>query len=174
MKARLVVILAIAMLAGSERSFPRTHQPSDMKSAAPADSAASAIRPVTVAAQGNFRQRQDRETVIADLPFPSVEIDPSLADYLGLSSRQIRAVQHLVSEERRELDPMMAHMRSTHEKLLAASACQSKEAEVLAATEAGILTKLLIKSADLQARRRKLLTREQQMKLEGLNLSRQP
>jgi len=174
-KVKLVVVLAIATIAWSERSFPHTHQPSDVKSLAQAGSAASAAKQVAPAAQGDSRESQDTETVIVDLPFPFLEIDPSLAEYLGLTSSQIRSVQQLVSQERQELEPLMTQLQSTHEKLLAAvDRGQSTETRVLAATEARILTKLLIKSAHMQAKRHSLLTREQQLKLEGLNRTRRP
>ena len=172
---KLVVILAMATIACSKRSFPHTHRPSDVKSLSQAGSAASAAKQVTPAAQGDSWQSQDTETVIVDLPLPSLEIDPSLAEYLGLTSSQIRSVQQLVSQERQELEPLMTQLQSTHEKLLAAvDRGQSTETRVLAATEARILTKLLIKSAHMQAKRHSLLTREQQLKLEGLNRTRRP
>ena len=175
MKVELVVILAIATIASSERSFPHTHRPSDVKSLAQAGSAAAGAKQVTPAAQGDSGQGQDSETVIVDLPFPPLDIDSSLAEYLSLTSTQIRAIQRLVLEERRELEPLMAQLQSTQEKLLAAvDQGQSTETRVLAATEARILTNLLIKSAHMQAKRHHLLTREQQLKLDGLNRSRQP
>jgi hypothetical protein len=172
-KARLVVMLAIAILACSQRSFAHTNPYPDVKSQARADSAAFAAKQVTLAAQGDPRRSRDNETVIVDLPFPSLEIDPSWAEYPSLTSKQVRAIRHLVSQERRELEPLMKQLQSTHEKLLAmADQGQSKETEVLVAMEARILIKLFIKSTHIQARRRNLLTREQQMKLEDLKRSR--
>lgn len=172
-KVRLLVILAIAILACSERSFAHPRQPADVKSQAPTVPAASAAKKVTESALGDSRRSRDNETVVVDLPFPSLEIDPSLAEYLSLTSAQIGAIQHLVSQERRELEPLMTQLQLTHEKLLAAAdQGQSKETEILAATEAKILTKLLIKSARIQARLHNLLTHEQQKKFEDLNRSR--
>ena len=174
-KARFVVILAIAILTCSERSFAHTRQPADVKSHAPTDPPASTAKKLTGSALGDSRPSRDNETVIVDLPFPSLEIDPSLAEYLSLTSTQIEAIQNLVSQERRELEPLMTQMQSTHERLLAAvDQGQTRETEILAAAEARIMTKLLIKSARIQARLNNLLTHEQQKKLEGLNRSRQP
>jgi len=172
-KVRLVVILAIAILAYSEHSFAHTHQPADVKSQAQTDSAAPAARQVTEAAPGNSRSSRDNEIVIVALPFSSLELDPLLAEYLNLTSRQIRAIQHLMSQERREVEPLKTELQSTHGKLLAAAdQRESKEIGVLAATEARILTKLMIKSSRTQARLYGLLTHEQQKKLEDLNRSR--
>jgi hypothetical protein len=86
--------------------------------------------------------------VIVDLPLPSLEIDPLLAEYLSLTSTQIGAIQHLVSQEGRELESLMTQLQSIHENLVAAaSQDQTKETEILAATEARIRVKLLIESA---------------------------
>jgi hypothetical protein len=165
---RLVVILAIAILAYAQRSSAHTRQA--VKAQEQTDSTASAVKQVTEAAEGDSRQSRDNETVMVDLPFPSLEVDPLLAEYLGLTSRQISTIQHLVSQERRETEPLMTQLQSTHEKLLtAADQGQSKETEILASTEARILTKLIIKSTRTQARLHHLLTHEQQKKLEDLN-----
>lgn len=175
-KVILVVILAIAMLAYPARSFAHTDQPAGVKAQARKDSAASPANQITEAAQGDSRPSRDSETVIVALPFSSLELDPSLAEYLGLTSRQIRAVQQLMSQERRELEPLKTQLQSTHAKLLAAATdqSQSKEMEILAATEGRILTELIIWSCRTQARLHSLLTHEQQKKLEDLNRSRQP
>ena len=173
MKSRLVFILAIAMLAYSERSFAHTDQPADVKSQAPTDSAASAANQVTEPVQEDRRPSRDNETVIVALPFSSSELDPSLAEYLRLTSRQIREIQDLMSQQRLELEPLKAELQSTHRKLLAAAdQGQSKQMEVLAATESRLLTELIILSSRTQARLHALLTHEQQKKLEDLNGSR--
>jgi len=173
-KVRVVIILAIAMLALSERSFAHTHQPVDVKSLAQADPAA-ADKAVVEPAPESSRASRDSDTVIVSFRFSPLEIDPSLVEYLNLTPRQLRAIQRLISQERREIDPLKTQLQSSHRKLLAAAGQgQSREAEVLAATEAGILTKLLIKSAHMQARLRNLLTHKQQEKLADLNRSTQP
>jgi Spy/CpxP family protein refolding chaperone len=76
-------------------------------------------------------------------------------------------MQRLISKERREIEPLKAQLQTSHEKLLAAAG-QGHETEALAAAEARILTRLLIKSAHMQATLRNLLTPEQQKKLEEL------
>jgi hypothetical protein len=164
MKVSSVIILGIAILVSSGASFAHTHQAAALKSQAQADSA-------TEAAPGHFRTSPDDDTVIVDLPFSFLELDPALAEYLSLTSRQIRAIQHLISRQRRELEPLRAELQVIHEKLLAAAErVQSTEIEVLAATEARILTKLIIKSSRILARLYDLLTPAQQKKLEDLNV----
>lgn len=169
-KVRLAVILAIVILAYSVRSFAHTHQPADVKWQAQTDSAAAEAKQVNEAAHEDSKPSRDDGIIIVDLPFSSLEIDPLLAEYLNLTSRQIRAMQHLVSQERREIEPLETQLQSTHGKLVAAAHLgQSKKTEILAAKEARILTKLIVKSSLTQARLHSLLTQEQQKKLEDLN-----
>ncbi|HWX54680.1 MAG TPA: Spy/CpxP family protein refolding chaperone [Verrucomicrobiae bacterium] len=172
MKIRLIVILAVAILGCSERSFGYTPQPADVRSQGPADPAASA-RNITEPTPAASRPSPDSGTVIVEFQFPAPEIDSELAEYLNLTSRQIIAMRHVLSQQRREIDPLKTQLQSTHGKLIAAAEQgQSKEIKVLAATEARILTKLITKSLRAQAKLHGLLTEEQQKKLEDLNRSR--
>jgi LTXXQ motif family protein len=155
------------MLACSERSFARTRQPADVKSQAQADAAASPSKHVTEVVDA--RSPRDNGTVILDLSFSSLEIDPSFAEYLSLTASQITAIQRLMSQERREVEPLKAQLQSIHRKLLAASdRGQPRETEVFAVTEGRILTKLIIKNSRTQARLHGLLTHEQRKKLGDL------
>jgi len=166
---RFIVILAMAILACSERSFARAPEPADVKLQAQADSVVAGNR--TEALPVESQLSRDNETVMLDLSFSSLEIDPSFAEYLNLTSRQITAIQRLMSQERRELEPLKAQLRSTHRKLLAAAdQGQLRETEILAAAEARILTKLVIKNSRSQARLHRLLTHEQQKKLGDLEV----
>jgi hypothetical protein len=174
-KLRLIVILAIAVLACSKRSSAHVYQPADVKSDAPTQPPGSRATKVTEAALGDPRPSRDDDAVVIDLPFRSLEIDTALAENLRLTSTQIGAIQHLVSQQRREIEPLMTQLQSIHEKLVTAvDQGQSKETELLAATEARVLTKLIIKSARIQARLHNLLTHAQQKRLEDLNRSRLP
>lgn len=177
MKIRLVVILASAMFAYSGRSFAHTRQPAAVKLQLQADSAASQAKLSTQAAPGasgisqDISQDSDNETVIVALPFSFLELDSSLAEYLSLTPRQIREIQHLISQQHRELEPLQSQLRLTQGKLLAAAdRAQAKEIELLADMEARILTKLVIKSSRILARFYDLLTPAQQKKLEDLNV----
>ena len=114
------------------------------------------------------------EIVVVPLPFSSLELSPALTEYLNLSSAQVRAIEQLMSEERRNLKPLMDDMQATRAKLLAASgqhATNQKEIKTLAAAQAGMLTKLIVANSRTQARLFKLLTAEQQKKLEAFKQS---
>ena len=174
MKASLIVILAIAFLASTERSFAHAYQPADVKTPVQMDPAGSEKK-ITESAPADSGLSRDNETMVVSFQFSPLEIDSSLANYLNLTPRQLRAVQRLISQQHREIEPLKIQLQSSHQKLLAASdQGDAKETETLAATEARILTRLLIKSAHIQAKLHGLLTHEQQKKLEELNHSRQP
>lgn len=167
MRVRFVVILAIATLGYSEHSAAHTQ----VKSQEQADSAVPPSRHISDALASESRSSRDNETVIVDLSHSSLEIDPSFAEYLNLTAKQIRAIQRLMSQERRELEPLKAQLQRTHRRLVAAAGQgQSRETEILAAKEARILTKMIIKNSRSQARFHSLLTHEQQKKLESLEV----
>jgi hypothetical protein len=120
---------------------------------------------------------RESEIVMVALPFSSLELNPSLAQYLGLNSEQVNAIQRLLSDERRNLEPLMVQMRAIKTKLLAATAdrkTNQKEIKALAAAQAGVLTKLILANFRMQARLYKLLSREQQEKLDALKQSHEP
>ena len=119
----------------------------------------------------------EREIVMVALPFSSLKLSPSLAEYLDLSPEQVNAIQQLMSDERRNLEPLMVQMRATKTKLLAATTSRDtneKEIKALANAQAAMLTRLILANSRMQARLYKLLSREQQKKLDTLKQSGEP
>jgi len=113
--------------------------------------------------------QQSDDIVMAALPFSSFELNPSLAEYLNLSQRQAQQIQQLMTEEHRNLQPLMTQLRTTKEKLLVATSTDErneKAVKTLAAAEANLLSKLIVANSHMQARLYKLLTPEQQKKLD--------
>ncbi len=120
---------------------------------------------------------QKSEIVMVALPFSSLELSPSLAQYLELSAEQVNDIQQLFSDERRNLEPLMVQMRATKAKLLAATAdrqMNEKEIKALAAAQASMLTKLIVANSGMQARLYQLLSAEQQKKLDAFKQSSEP
>ena len=120
---------------------------------------------------------EEREIVMVALPFSSLELSPSLAEYLQLSPEQVNAIQQLMSDERRNVEPLMAQMRATKTKLLAATARgqrNEREIKALADAEAAMLTRLILANSRMQGRLYKLLSREQQKKLDAFKQSTEP
>ena len=120
---------------------------------------------------------EEHEIVMVALPFSSLRLSPSLAEYLDLSPEQVNAIEQLMSNERRNLEPLMVQMRATKTKLLAATAgrqTNDKEIKALADTQAAMLTKLILANSRMQATLYKLLSREQQRKLDAFKQSTEP
>jgi hypothetical protein len=120
-----------------------------------------------------LKQESD-DIVMAALPFSSFELDPSLAKFLNLSQQQAQQIQQLMTEEQRNLQPLMTQLRTTKEKLLVATGADErneKEIKALAAAEAKVLSKLIVANSHMQAQLYKFLTPEQQKKLDDFKRS---
>ena len=113
---------------------------------------------------------ENNEIVMVALPFSSFELNPSLAEYLNLSQSQIEAIQQVMARGRGNVQPLIVQLKAAKEKLLAADARQpnDKNIKILADTQAGLLAKLIVANARMQSEIYKLLTPEQQGKLDYL------
>jgi Spy/CpxP family protein refolding chaperone len=113
---------------------------------------------------------QDSEIVMVALPFSSLQLNPSLAEYLSLTPSQVAAVQQVMVLERQSLQPLMTQLRITREKLLATSGDHMNEKEVksLAQSEAALLAKLIVANARMQSKIYRILSPDQQNKLGDL------
>jgi Spy/CpxP family protein refolding chaperone len=113
---------------------------------------------------------QDSEIVMVALPFSSLQLNPSLSDYLSLTPSQVAAIQQVMVLERQSLQPLTTQLRITREKLLATSGDRMSEKEVksLAQAEAALLAKLIVANARMQSKIDKILSPDQQKKLSDL------
>jgi Spy/CpxP family protein refolding chaperone len=70
--------------------------------------------------------------------------------------------------ERQKIDPLMAQLRTSREKLLAAGRERTYEREIkaLADEQAGLLAKLIVANAHMHAKVCKLLSPEQQRRFD--------
>jgi hypothetical protein len=46
------------------------------------------------------------------LPFSSLQLNPSLVEYLNLSQSQVEAIQQLMLQEQQNLEPVMTELRT--------------------------------------------------------------
>jgi LTXXQ motif family protein len=113
---------------------------------------------------------QESEVVMVALPFSSLQLNPSLATYLSLTSSQIKAIQQVMIREQLSLEPLMTALRTTREELLAIGSehVNEKQVKALADTEASLLARLIVANARMQSKIYKLLSPEQQKKLGDL------
>jgi len=111
------------------------------------------------------------EIVMVALPFSSLQLSPSIVEYLDLSSTQVASIEELMSEERRNLVPLMTQMQETRDQLLIATdqgeTKDEKEVKALAATQARNLTKLIVANSRMRTRIYQLLSPTQQKKLDA-------
>jgi Spy/CpxP family protein refolding chaperone len=113
---------------------------------------------------------QDGEIVMVALPFSSLQLNPSLAEYLGLTPSQATAIEQVMVRERRNLQPLKTQLRITREKLLAILSDRMNEKEVksLAQAETALLARLIVANARMQSKIYRVLGPEQQRKLRDL------
>jgi Spy/CpxP family protein refolding chaperone len=104
------------------------------------------------------------------LPFSSLQLSPSLSEYLSLTPSQVATIQQVMMRERQSLQPLITQMRITREKLLVIGSNRIDEKEVkgLAQAEAALLAKLIVANARMQSRIYKVLSPDQQRKLSDL------
>jgi len=122
-------------------------------------------------AQRELRPSKKDLSAVVELPFSSLQLNPSLIRYLQLSLFQAAAIQDVMSRERQNIDPMMADLRTTNKKLFRANQqgyTDSKEVRVLATSQATILSRLIVANSRKQAKIYALLNGEQRKKLEHL------
>jgi hypothetical protein len=115
----------------------------------------------------------DNEIVRVELPFSSFELTAAVAEHLSLTQSQNEAIQQLMTRERHHMEPLMAQLRSIKEKLLALDPQHSnrKEIKTLADAQAALMAKLIVANARMQSEIYRLLTPEQQRKLDDLKRS---
>jgi len=120
------------------------------------------------AAEATPASVQDNEIVTVALPFLSFQLNSSVAEYLKLSKSQAEAIQQVMILERQKIDPLMAQLRTPREKLLAAGPERTNEKDIkaLADKQAGLLAKLIVANAHMHAKVYKLLSPEQQRRLD--------
>ena len=120
--------------------------------------------------QNNPVQDKENEIVMVALPFSSFELNSLVAQYLDLSDSQIEGIQQVMTHERRNLQPLMSQLKAARQALLAVDAEHTSEKQLtsLADRQAGLLAKLIVANARMQSKIYKLLTLDQQRKLDDL------
>jgi Spy/CpxP family protein refolding chaperone len=115
----------------------------------------------------------DNEIVLVELPFSSFELTEGVAEHLRLTESQKEAIRQVMAHERHNMEPLFAQLRSVREKLLALDVQHSnkKDIKTLADAQAALLAEFIVANARMQAEIYKLLTSEQQRKLDHLKRS---
>jgi predicted lipoprotein len=115
----------------------------------------------------------DNQIVLVELPFSSFELTEGVAEHLRLTESQKDVIQQVMTRERHNMEPLFAQLRSVREKLLALDVQHSNKEEIktLADAQAALLAKFIVANARMQSEIYRLLTPEQQRKLDDLKRS---
>jgi hypothetical protein len=114
--------------------------------------------------------RAEMSAVVA-LPFSSLQLNPTLTQYLQLTPSQAAAIEEVMSNERRNFEPMMAELRATSQKLFLANQqghTNGKDVHALTTSQATILSKLIVANSRMQAKIYAILDGGQRKKLDHL------
>src|SRR5882724_5249600 len=111
------------------------------------------------------------EMVLVAMPFSSLQLNPSLVEYLGLNPTQVRSIQSLMDQERPKTELLVLELRTVTAELGVASR-QSQNtgregpAQSLTATQARLLKQLMRANSRLQRRIDEVLDPQQRKKLD--------
>jgi Spy/CpxP family protein refolding chaperone len=113
------------------------------------------------------------EVALVAMPFSSLQLSPTLVEYLGLTRTQAKAIQKLMDQERPTTKPLMDELRTVGAELGVAirqNRGNDNEgvAQSLAATQARLLKQLMRANSRLQRRIDNVLGRQQRKKLDAL------
>jgi Spy/CpxP family protein refolding chaperone len=111
------------------------------------------------------------EMVVVAMPFSSLQLDPSLVEYLGLSPTQVGSIQRLMDQERPKTELLMRELRTVRAELgVAIRQSQNNDnggaARSLAAKQARLLKQLMRGNSRLQRRIDEVLDAQQRKKLD--------
>lgn len=115
-------------------------------------------------------EREDGSAVVA-LPFSSLKLNPTLTQYLRLAPSQARAIEQVLSNERRTLEPIIAELKATSQKLFFANQQgpnNGEDVHALATCQATILSQLMVANSRIQAKIYAILDGGQRKKLDRL------
>jgi hypothetical protein len=114
--------------------------------------------------------REDGAAVMA-LPFSSLKLNPTLTQYLHLAPSQARAIEVVMSNERPNVEPLMAELKWTSQELFLANQqgyANGRDVRALATWQATILSKLIVANSRMQAKIYAILNGGQRKKLDRL------
>jgi hypothetical protein len=111
-------------------------------------------------------------TVLVAMPFSSLQLSPSLVEYLRLTPTQVRSIQRLMDQERVATEPLMVELRATSGEIGAANQQRQNNhneggAQRLAAKQARLLNQLMSANSHLQRRINDVLDPQQRKKLDS-------
>jgi len=112
------------------------------------------------------------EMALVAMPFSSLQLSPSLVEYLGLTATEVKAIQKLMDQERPTTESLMHELRTTSGELGTAiqqgqNNGNERPAQSLAARQARLLKQLMTANSRLQRRINDVLDPRQRKKLDS-------
>jgi Spy/CpxP family protein refolding chaperone len=112
------------------------------------------------------------EVALVAMPFSSLQLSPTLVEYLGLTRTQAKAIQKLMDRERPTTEPLMDELRAiSGEPRIAIQRIYNNEnqgsAQRLAARQVRLLRQLMRANSRLQRRINDVLDPQQRKKLDS-------
>ena len=101
----------------------------------------------------------------------SPNIPNQLVDYLQLTPLEIQALQAKVTEQCKQVQPLVERLEKSRSKLLAMKLngkVDDKEVQALAAEQSQIIKQIIVANSQLETKLYNTLTSEQQRKVDGL------
>jgi Spy/CpxP family protein refolding chaperone len=101
----------------------------------------------------------------------SPDIPNQLVDYLQLTPLELQALQAKVTEQCKQVQPLVERLEKSRSKLLAMKLngkVDDKEVQALAAEQSQIIKQMIVANSQLETKLYKTLTSEQQQKVDGL------
>ncbi len=112
------------------------------------------------------------DTLVVSPPDSSPDLPTAIVEYLDLTPVQIAAIQAQIAEQRGQAQTLMKQLTNNRRELIATTLkgqFDIRRVRKLAAQQARILEPLIIVNARMQTEVYKILTVEQQQKLDGMS-----
>ncbi len=171
MKPKVIVTFLLSVLTASEPAFTavRSKLPNDE----PLHLATVGVSTDNAHALADPTPSSIEEVVSVAMPFSSLQLSPSLIEYLGLTRTQAKAIQKFMDQERPTTEPLIDELRRVSAELGAAirrnpSNDNEGVAQTLAAAQARLLKQLMKENSHLQRRIGDVLGPQQRKKLDAL------
>jgi Spy/CpxP family protein refolding chaperone len=181
MKSNAIIALLLCIVTSSQPAFtgvqpkPTDDEPANVTIARPSSDCAHVSADLLVAptpaVPTDPTPCSAGDIVVVAMPFSSLQLSPSLVEYLSLTRTQANAIQRFMDRERSTTEPLMDELRTISAELrVAIQQSRNTEnegtAQALAARQARVLKQLMKANSRLQQRINDVLDPQQRKKLD--------
>ena len=121
--------------------------------------------------QANTPLRISGNTVMIFPLTCSPDLPPQLVGYLQLSPAQIKAIQAHVTDECKQVQPLLERLEKSRAELISlklSGKTDANKVQALAAEQSQVIQQLIVENSQLETKLYGMLTSEQQRKVDGL------